>query len=154
MPATFSCVGMIIVSWTFVENALDAWTAVAFQDHNGETIERELPQQFGRKITFLKKCFRRLPGLAPFRDEAIPFLERAKVLSNVRNYVAHGTLSHFDPADASYIFVKIGLADDKKQHQFGELRILGTELVSVGNEISDMARKGQKLTFRLMEAGE
>lgn len=152
IPTTFSCVGMIIVNWTFVENALDAWTAIAFHEHNASSIERQLPKMFGRKVKFLKKCFRRLPGLAPFSDEAIAFIERANELSEIRHYVAHGTLSHFDTTDESFIFAKIGLSDDKQQHEFGELRILGTDLLTAGTKLTDMARQGQKLTYHIMKA--
>lgn len=154
MPSVFGCVGMIVLNWSFVENSLDAWTSISFHDHNGESVERQIPRQFGRKVSFLRKCFRRLPSLAVHADEVSAYLDRAVALANVRNYVVHGTLSDFDPADESFLFVKIDISEDKRQHEFGELKILGTDLIAAANELLVMASRGHEITARLVQSSE
>lgn len=154
VPTFYSCVGMIIVNWTFVENSLDAWSAIAFHDHGGSGIEAKLPKQFASKTSFLKKCFEHLPTLSPYANEARCFIDKVSDLSTIRHYVAHGTLSHFDPSDASFKFVKIDMTPDKKEHKFGELHILGTDLVKAGEELNDLAEQGQEITRRLLREDE
>jgi hypothetical protein len=155
MPALFANAGMIVMNWAFVENSLDYWTAIAFHDHNGSTIEPELPRQFGRKITFLRKAFRRLPGLHQFQDEAIGFLDRARHHSNVRHYIVHGVLSGFDAADdETFIFRKIDIDENKTQHVAGTLRIKGAALIAVANDLLAMAQTGQSVAQRMLDALE
>jgi len=154
MPSLFSCVGMIVVNWTFIENALDGWACAAFHDYPDLRVEKELPRQFGRKLDFLRKSFRRIPGLSPFESEALAFLDRARELSGVRDSVVHGTLSDFDPQDEVFTFSKIDLTKDKRQHVFGELRIRGADLVSAADELLAMAAQAQELSLRLLKLTE
>jgi hypothetical protein len=154
MPYLFSTVGMIVMNWTFVENALDYWTAIAFQDHGGSKLEAEMPRQFDRKVRFLRRAFARLPSLAAFRDEALSHVNRAKQLSNVRHYVVHGCLGGFDAETETFTFSKIDVDQDKINHVVGQLRITGTDLNDAADELLEMARTGQQLTFRILETPE
>lgn len=155
MPSLFANVGMIVMSWSFIENSLDAWTAIAFHDCNGVSIERELPRQFDRKVRFLRKCFNRLPELAPWKDECLRFLGRAKELAEIRHYMVHGTLSDFDEKnDESFTFQKIDLDENKTQHLFGSLTIPGAQLISAAEELSDMASQGVGLSNSILNAME
>lgn len=155
MPSLFANVGMIVMNWSFVENSLDAWTAIAFQDCNGSSIERELPRQFDRKMRFLRKCFNRLPELTPWKNEALAYLDRAKALSVVRHYVVHGVLWDFDSANnESFTFQKIDLDENKTQHMLGSLTIAGEDLIASANELLGMASQGQKITHFMLNAFE
>lgn len=154
MPALFSCVGMIVVNWTFIENALDGWASVAFHDYPALRVEADLPRQFSRKVRFLRKSFRKIPGLAPFKDEAIRLLDRAKELQPIRDHMAHSTLSDYDPENGKFTFSNIGLSDDNRQHRFGELEILQGNLVSVADELLAMVPQAQHLSLRLLQLSE
>lgn len=155
MPSLFANIGMIVLNWNFAENNLDAWTALAYGGCGGSAIEKEIPRQFGRKVAFLRKAFNRLDPLKPFAAEALPYVERAKVLSDVRHYVAHGVLQGFDAADnETFIFQKLDISAEKTAHILGELRIPGEHLIRAANELLLMAAYGQKLTLRIVKALE
>jgi len=153
MPSLFSGVGMIVMNFAFVENALDAWTALAYHDFGGSRIEKEMPRQFGRKVTFLRKCFSRLDGLKPFSQEALAIVNRARELSDTRHYVAHGVLAGFDAEDdETFYFRKIDISDDKTEHVLGEMRLPGQHIIWASTELAMMAVAGQKLTARISES--
>ena len=150
MPHLFSCVGMIIVSWTFLENTIDAIVAIAFHDHGGDVVSTKLPKQFSTKTAFSKRCCEELQSLSEFKPEILYLVEKAEELARTRHYVAHGVLTEFDPADASFVFLKIDTTADKRQHVIGHMRILGTALVKAGTDVKDLAKQGQSLTQRLL----
>ncbi|MCD1634144.1 hypothetical protein K7H91_10190 [Martelella mediterranea] len=154
IPDLYAMVGMVIANWTFVENSLDAWAAIAYHDHGGNKVEPELPRQFSRKVKFLRKCFNRLSSLAPFKEEALSLISKSEGLSEVRHYVAHGVLSDFDQSDESFRFIKIDMTSDKKQHIIGELHITAVKLLQAGTDLVEMAAEGQRITGNLLDAGE
>lgn len=146
---------MIVVQWVFVETALDYWCAIAFQDCGGDAIEAELPRQFKRKVRFLRKAFRQLPQLDRFQGEALPFIEAAVRISNIRHYVTHGALSGFDHADdETFIFNKMDVGEDKVSHIIGTLRIKGADLLAAGLELMELVKGTSDLTDRIMDAIE
>lgn len=77
-------------------------------------------------------------------------ISKARDLSNVRNYVSHGTLSHFDPLDQSFKFIKIGISSDKKQYVLGELLIVSSDLEKAGLELVQIGTAAQEVTQRLL----
>ena len=154
IPHFYSSVGMIVVNWSFVENNLDAWSALVYHDHGGSSIERKLPKPISRKIKFLEKCFGALQTLTHVRDEAASYISRVKALSKIRNFVVHGVLSEFDPSDASFTFLRVDTDPEKKQHVLERLKILGTDLVHAGIELSELAKTGQGVTAKLLDASE
>jgi hypothetical protein len=155
LPALYSSIGMIVTNWSFVENALDHWTAIVFHDFGGSKIEAEMPRMFGRKVKFLSKCFRRIEALSPFKDDAMKVIRRACELSDMRHFVVHGVLSGFDAEDSeTFVFRKIDVSEDKKQHLLGEMRLPGEHLVMGGTELINMASFAQKVSARLLDATE
>lgn len=154
IPHVFGSIGMIVVSWTFVENNLDAWSAITYHDHDGSSIEKKLPKPLSRKIGFLRKCFEQIDTLSTFTEEVIAYLDRVSALSETRHYVVHGVLSHYESSDASFLFMKIDMDAEKKQHIMGQLHILGIDLVKAGVELAEMAKTGQAITQRLLNATE
>jgi hypothetical protein len=155
MPSLFANIGMIVMNWSFVENSLDAWTAIAYQNCNGASVERELPRMFDRKVRFLRKCFNRLPELAPWKDDALHYLDRARALSETRHYVVHGVLSDFDKDhDESFTFQKIDLDENRTQHVIGSLTIPGEKLIDAANELLAMANQGHRISSSMLNALE
>lgn len=155
MPSLCGGLGMVVLNWSFVENNLDHWTAIAYADFGGSSIEAELPRQFGRKVKFLRKCFRRIPELSTFQDECTTYIDRAEAISTTRHYLVHGVLKGFDPENyESFTFAKIDVSEDKNDHVVGELTIPGAKLLAVGLELLDMIGKGQSLSTRLIKAAE
>lgn len=155
LPSLYSAVGMIVTNWSFVENALDHWTAIVFDDFGGSRIEPEMPRMFGRKVKFLSKCFKRIDALSPFKDDALKVIQRASELSDMRHYIVHGVLSGFDAEDKeAFVFRKIDVSQDKKQHVLGEMRLPGTHLAIGATELLHMASFAQKVSVRLLDAIE
>jgi len=155
MPALYTNAGMIVLNWTLVESSFDHWTAIAFHSKGGSELEAELPRMFGRKMTFLSKAFKRLPGLAPFASEALVCVGRANKLSELRHYVAHGMATHFDADnDETFTFQKTDITDDKQWHYTGTLRVKGSDLAGASVELTKLAQQTQALTLRLLETLE
>jgi hypothetical protein len=155
LPALFGAIGMIVTNWSFVENSLDHWTALTFHDFGGSDIEAEMPRMFGRKVKFLSKCFKRIEKLAPYRDDAAKVLSRIVELSDLRHYIVHGVLSGFDAEnEATFLYRKIDVSDDKKIHVLGEMHIPGQHLIMAGTELINMANFAQQLSARLIQASE
>jgi len=144
---------MIVTNWSFAENGLDHWTAIVFHDFGGSNIEKEMPRMFGRKVSFLKACFRKIDDLAPFKEDASKFITRMVELSDMRHYVVHGVLAGFDKEDQeTFVFRKIDVSEDKKEHVLGEMRLPGDHLVLGGVELIDLASFAQKLSARMVQA--
>jgi len=151
----YTMTGMIVTNWSFLENALDHWTAITFQDFRSSEIESKMPRMLGEKIKFLSKCFRRIDGLAPFREDAMKVISRCEELSDMRHYVVHGVLSGYDAEDnATFVFRKIDVAKDKKEHVLGEMRLPANHLISAGTELINMAHFAQTISAHLIQASE
>jgi hypothetical protein len=89
-------IGHIIVNWTFVDTALSTWCAIVYHSVGGKHREPELPRNTSRKLTFLRRCFRRIDALKPYQAEALATLDAAERLAETRNFVAHGSISEYD----------------------------------------------------------
>ncbi|HEY8595999.1 MAG TPA: hypothetical protein VIL84_12220 [Devosiaceae bacterium] len=154
MPHIITSVGMLVLNWSFVENTLDMWTAIAYRDVGGDEIEKEIPKMFSRKVKYLRKCFRRLAPLAPHRKACLHFVERAKAISDIRHNIVHGTLSDYDPETEMITFSILELNPDKTQHIAGKAKIVGRDLIGFANELLAMASTGPVLTQSILDSLE
>ena len=87
-------VGHLVVYWSLIERQIDNWIMVAFHECGGDQLaeRRVLPRQFKRKARFLRKCFRTLPPLQPYKDAALAILKEAALIADIRNPVVHGNI--------------------------------------------------------------
>jgi len=145
-------VGHLVVSWSFVEIALDHWITLVYHNVDGKKIEKQIPRNLTDKLQFLTRCFERIDALAPFSMECLPCLEKIETLSETRHFIVHGVLSHFEPTSQELLFVKLELINKKTMHKLSEFRITGPRLVEQGIECTRLASSMMKVTKRLLQA--
>jgi hypothetical protein len=77
-------VGFLVIDWALIEQQIDNWVNVSFNNCGGNSIHghETIPHALKRKIDFLKKSFKTLPLLAPFASEGLNLLTRISTLSS------------------------------------------------------------------------
>lgn len=152
MPYIWSAVGAIVVSWALVEQNLDILATVAFTSCGGDKIQPELPLALKNKISYLRACFRKLPALAPFTDDALTILKGAKKISTLRHFVVHGVVSHFNRSDRSLVFIRLDTVNDRTVHQMKDLQITMHNLIERGIECESLSTATRELAERITDA--
>jgi hypothetical protein len=108
----------------------------------------ELPRdQFGKCIKYLRDNVK-LAGMEPFVADIERITAEVAEIAVVRNFIAHGTLWHFDEATQTVHFRKYRLNDDEPSH----CEITLAELETVRDETAEMAREMFDLAERLQQA--
>ena len=149
----FRSIGYLVVNWTFVESSLNAWITVIYHMAGGKHVESVLPLELKRKRKFLRRCFGQIEALRPWKDEAITLLDRTNPIADVRHFVIHGTVSHYDKAaDHSITFVRIDRKDAGTMHVTRELTITGADLLQRGTDALELTPKMIDLAHRLIDA--
>ncbi len=148
-PRLSLSVGQLILKWSFVEVSLDQWVAVVYQGVGGKQIEQEIPRGLKRKIKFLRRCFKSIPALEPFAEEATNLLSRAKKLSSIRHTIVHGYLSKYDPHTQTVTFVKLDARKDIQRVNETPLTI--AQLLDAGRECLNLSTDSARLAKRLAE---
>jgi hypothetical protein len=61
------CIGFVVLHWSLIEQQLDNWVNVCFINCGGKQFQQKggVPRSLTSKTDFLKRCFNRLPVLAP-----------------------------------------------------------------------------------------
>jgi hypothetical protein len=151
LDSLYTAVGHLVISWAFVDRALDFWIAIIFHDAGGKEIELQIPSAFDRKTKFLRRCFRRIEALSPFSEEALPYIEAACGFSNTRHFVVHGTMSDYRPEGHIFTFVNLRPDKPKTMHQLSQLHISAVQLLEDGVQCSELGGQMLDLGQRLLE---
>lgn len=102
-----AAIGFVEVNWALFEQSLDFIVLTAHQDLGGNTIEKQLPRSYSRKVEFLKKAFSKIALLSPLKKEATEILSRGDHISKTRHDLMHGVVTHIEAVDGRYTFSKI-----------------------------------------------
>ena len=145
-------IGHMVHSWSYVEACLDYNVAIIFQAAGGRHLDDQIPQALGRKIKFLRRCFRQIDALKPFAEEALPYLDKANHLSELRHIVVHGYASKYDEHNQSFRFVRLNLIDGRTMHKAVESWIPVRKLLDEAIDCQELHRKLISFTDRLLEA--
>ena len=86
----FAAIGRLTISWAHLEAGLDFCVAIAYHSLDGDQIEQEIPRALKRKINFLRKAFKRLNALAPYRDRFLTLADQIETESDKRHDIIHG----------------------------------------------------------------
>lgn len=109
MMAVWPTMGMIITHWALAEHALCASAALIHKHLGGNTIEEEIPRSLSRVTKFLRRCFKKLPHLAPFKDEGEQILRELEKHAQVRHTLIHGAVKGFSERQAALYFERVNL---------------------------------------------
>ncbi|MDW9972031.1 hypothetical protein GOB98_18620 [Sinorhizobium meliloti] len=139
-------VGRIVLAWGFIEQSLDTWVRMV-ANIDGSAFKR-LPTKFSDELRDLKRAFRTLPQLAETQDTALSLIQRAKVVTEIRDVVVHRTMSHFSPSDGgSIVFTQLrhdelGVPSiDDVIFSAERLRWAADETTNVAGEMTLMSRR-------------
>jgi hypothetical protein len=141
--------GALVLSWAFVEQALDACIAVVYQSTQGRCFEPKLPRSVKRKTRFLKLSHRMVDVLKPLAAVGLPLFSEANRLAQIRHTVVHGAISDFDHATNKIVFRMLDSTGTKHREEYRKLRI--DEILKAGTEANHLARKLADFAQRLIE---
>lgn len=151
LPPLYSAVGELVVNWAFAEQALVGIIAVIYQAAGGKHEDAVIPVAFGRRRKFLRRCFARIPALAPFAAEGQQILVEAKALEAIRNAIIHGALSGYDATTGGYTFTKLDTDDRERIHIANSLTTTPADLRGATIDCQQLARRAGALADRLMD---
>ena len=145
--ALYVVVGRIVVSWAYLEMAVDQCVIIAHKGCGGNNIEQDIPKTLKQKIKFLKKSFSELKSLSKFKDEGLALTSRVADFAEERHRLAHGAFVGIDPKIGSYKFVKL----DYNKTTFKALTSRRTflELDQIGKQILDLSAEYAAISNRM-----
>ena len=152
LPALCNAVGHVVVNWAFVEHSLDTWSTIIFHFSEGKRLYRMMQKNLGRKLEFLRRCFKTLKPLQPYSAEALQMLASAECLSLTRHFVVHGVPMQLNQETGAAVFVKLDLIEEYTFHKINKLEIGVQELLDKGSECMDLTASMLKLSLRLLNA--
>jgi hypothetical protein len=146
----FAAVGRYTISWAFLETAIDHMVFASHTWAGGNEIEPEMPWAIDRKIKFLRKSFKRLPGFQPFAVEGEMILNDAKKASDNRHDIIHGVITDH-PEDATIVKM-VRLMREKSGRSFKEYHVStgGIEREAVDTNL--LGNHALKLARRIVDA--
>jgi hypothetical protein len=107
-------IGYVVVHWSIVEQQLDQWVSVAFDECGGKNRRRngDIPTAFKQKRSFFNGCLRNIPLLESFKDEGLALTARMAPLAKTRNNLMHSAIGSLQPEDWAFEFRLIGYGKD------------------------------------------
>jgi hypothetical protein len=89
-------IGRVIRNWSGLEFLIDMLTIDFFKDFGGDEVEPEIPYSFKRKLTFIKKCTRKLPSFQGLHHLVEQLCSTLDELADVRHWIAHSMIWRTD----------------------------------------------------------
>src|SRR6266478_669089 len=92
-------IGFVVIYWSLVEQQLDNWVNVCFNNCDGSEFQngRGVPRSLKPKLAFLNKCLKTLPALSDFRDDGVDLVSRVSSASARRHDLIHGAITELRP---------------------------------------------------------
>jgi hypothetical protein len=146
----FSAVGRYTISWAILETAIDHMVFASHTWAGGHKIEAEMPWAIDRKIKFLRRSFRRLPGLQPFAFEAESILHDTKKASDQRHDIIHGVVT--DHPQGGTIIKMVRIMREKTGRSFKEYHVSSGGIMQAAVETNLVAGHALKLAARIVDA--
>lgn len=89
----FGAIGRLVVSWSSLEMALDAMIDLIHRGLGGNKLEPERPRALQRKLNYLRRYFKSLPGMEPSGLAGFLLLfKQIEDLSESRHDIIHGAV--------------------------------------------------------------
>lgn len=103
----FGAIGRVVLSWAQLELGLDLSILAIRLDLGGDTIEPEAPRTLQRKLAFLRKAAKQLPGLVERRDEIIALAAAVRAESEGRHDLIHGVAMRHLPGGSEAAMLRL-----------------------------------------------
>ena len=98
----YQLVGMITVSWAFIETSLDLSNFQILHRGGGKEIQTDMPVSLKPKIAFFRKAHDRLPRLASLKAEGLALVAQIVAQKESRHSFVHSIL----PTDPNGVGVR------------------------------------------------
>lgn len=147
MRGLCTAVGFVVLIWGMIERQLDNWVMVIFHDCNGDTIRKDIPRSLKPKIAFLRKAFRTLQVLEPFKDDALDMLQQVSQLSEKRHDFVHGSIEKVTPK--TFEFSRIEYSE--RHHHVKYKKFSAKNYPALSRSLLDLVSNTGRLSQRLLK---
>lgn len=140
-------IGFVVVNWALAEQSLDFMVETIYNKCAGNTLEKQLPRAFQRKVEFLRKAFRTSVALQVYAEEGNKLLDRMVPLAQQRHDLVHGVVVSIESVNGKFpidkldyqaqehIMRRIEFAPNTFDNLTQELLNLGTDLTRFGTSL-------------------
>ncbi|HWA03809.1 MAG TPA: hypothetical protein VG819_09795 [Rhizomicrobium sp.] len=104
--ALYTVVGAFVVNWGFTESAVSQACHILL-DAGGHRRHRSTPREFGRKLSFIRDCFKHYPQLASDKKFCSTLRAETKAVISHRDFLIHGVLTGYDRTEQTYRFTRL-----------------------------------------------
>ena len=144
-----TAIGGVVLAWGSAEASLNICVAVIFRAAGGKhhADKNEIPVALGRKLRFLRLCFRKIAALAELENDGLVLCDRIGVLAGKRNDLIHGFVSNYDAKTEKYTFTNLGSEKDvplikgQPQYTVHEIMEIGGECLALGADVVAFAKR-------------
>lgn len=130
MGARLTLFGAIVIAWAKLEGHLDLCNEVAF-NNGGKVIERQVPKPLDRKLSFFRKCHKKLAAFQPLLETSEKIADEAHRLKGRRHDIIHGFAEG----------VPIGRLIELTRHNYSEDGLEKIEITVSGDDLIDLLNK-------------
>ncbi|MEO7860996.1 MAG: hypothetical protein ABIU05_11215 [Nitrospirales bacterium] len=142
-----TAIGFVVVNWALAEQSLDFTVETIYAKCAGNTIEKQFPRSFQRKVKFLRKAFSKRVALQVYAAERNKLLDRMEPLAQQRHDWVHGVIVSIESVNGRFPIDKLAYGEkenimrriefDPKTYDIfvQELLNLGKDLTHFGTKI-------------------
>ena len=136
-----AAIGFVVVNWALAEQSLDFTVETIYNKCPGNTIEKQLPHSFQRKVKFLRKAFRTSVALQVYAEDGNKLLDRMVPLAQQRHDFVHGVVVSIESVNGRFPIDKL----DYQAQEYIMRRIefdqntfdgLAQELLNLGRDLT------------------
>jgi hypothetical protein len=151
----YAVAGELVINWGMVEASLNTLINTLYKEYGGDVLEgkeQTIPVPFGRRIKYIKACFKGKGPLALYVEEARTVRSRAKQLSFVRDYIAHGYLHDYDRKTGVYTFGRLDTDEEDTVHVHTTFAATAVELMDYSGQMMKLFDLSHALVNKLFPA--
>ena len=145
LEALFRPIGELIINWSLLDSQIVKMVAILYHTETGRSLQSEIPREFSRRVSFLRKCASKIAELSNFAEDIRRMLTTAKEMVIVRDAFVHGAVSNYDKTDQRYLFVKLDMDKPEDIHVANTVRMTLDDVqahVVVSQDLMAFAIKG------------
>ncbi len=144
-------VGLMTVSWGFIEQSMAAIIEFTSNEVAKKEINVERPKFYDPKRKYLIKIFKTVEALSSYKNHVNGLFEDMDKLSKVRHLLTHGTLNQFNPDTDTVIISKVNPEKDEPQYVIESQEILVPVILEAGARAEKLATVWGELASKISD---
>ncbi len=137
-----TAIGFVVVNWALAEQSLDFTVETIYSKCAGNTIEKQLPRSFQRKVKFLRKAFSTSVALHVYAKDGNKLLDRMEPLAQQRHDLVHGVVVSIESVNGRFPIDKL---DYKAQEHI--MRRIEFDPKAYDSLVQELLNLGKDLTL-------